>query len=129
MTFSWEDYLKLARQILPGTFGDIYEAKLRTAVSRAYYAAFNTATEYLNQAVPAFNYEPETSHKQVWLTFSDLAGGEKVRENGLRIKRLRTRADYHADPPVKVSDAELSIERAEKVIENIRDLRSRPSCS
>ncbi len=127
MTFSWEDYLKLARQILPSIFGDIYEAKLRTAVSRAYYAAFNTATEYLNEAGPAFNYEPETSHKRIWLAFSDL--DKKVKENGLRIKRLRTLADYHADPPVKVSDAELGIDRAEKVIENIRDLRSRPSCS
>ena len=55
--------------------------------------------------------------------------GKKVRENGLRIKRLRTLADYHAYPPIKVSDPELGIDRAEKVIENIRNLRSRPSCS
>jgi hypothetical protein len=43
MAFAWADFLALARRLSSGN-----EAEQRTAVSRAYYAAFNVAKEWAN---------------------------------------------------------------------------------
>ena len=48
MSFVWSDYLELAKELLGGAVGSpLEEAKLRSAISRAYYAVFNEARDYL----------------------------------------------------------------------------------
>ena len=48
MSFVWSDYLDLAKELLGSAVGSpIEEAKLRSAISRAYYAVFNEARNYL----------------------------------------------------------------------------------
>lgn len=43
--FDWADFLELARRLTVGEQDDLSEARYRTAVSRAYYAAFNRCRE------------------------------------------------------------------------------------
>ena len=43
MKFDWEEYFNLAKELA----GTTEEAKLRSAVSRAYYSAFCLARNYL----------------------------------------------------------------------------------
>lgn len=43
MNFDWEEYFNLAKELA----GTTEEAKLRSAVSRAYYSAFCLARNYL----------------------------------------------------------------------------------
>jgi len=48
MTFDWSEYLKLAQELAGQTVSPANEeAKLRSSVSRAYYAAFCKARNYL----------------------------------------------------------------------------------
>lgn len=50
MSFHWSDYLELAEELQSKAVTSIiHEAYLRTAISRAYYAAFITARNYLYQ--------------------------------------------------------------------------------
>ncbi len=51
MNWDWKEYLKLA-EVLSGSSND--EAKLRTAVSRTYYAVFNIALNFARNE----NYYP-----------------------------------------------------------------------
>lgn len=48
MNFSWSDYLTVAYELSSmATTSSFQEAKMRSAISRAYYAAFCTARNYL----------------------------------------------------------------------------------
>lgn len=47
MSFSWEDLLSLAEELAEAPSGDgLREAKHRSAISRAYYAAYHRALNY-----------------------------------------------------------------------------------
>ena len=49
MSFDWSEYLTLAQELTSAsTSSPIQEAHLRAAVSRAYYAAFCKARNYLH---------------------------------------------------------------------------------
>ncbi len=49
MSFVWQEYLELARDLLaPSPNAAQVEARLRCAISRAYYAAFCTARNHLS---------------------------------------------------------------------------------
>lgn len=57
MSFDWSEYLTLAQELAStSTTSPIEEAKLRSAISRAYYAAFCKARNYLiyenNEPIP-----------------------------------------------------------------------------
>jgi len=45
--FDWSDYLELSRQLVGESGATIQEARQRCAISRAYYAAFCRARNYL----------------------------------------------------------------------------------
>jgi uncharacterized protein (UPF0332 family) len=46
MTFKWQEYLTLAQHLAKCTIGCSTEAQQRSAVSRAYYAAYRHARDY-----------------------------------------------------------------------------------
>ncbi len=93
---NWFEYIVLADKL--ASSGS--EAERRTAVSCAYYGAFNPARRWLEA-----NFGPigkRGVHKQVWDAFS-LPGvaseatrfkWEAVAEHGEVLRRLRNRADY-----------------------------------
>jgi len=101
----WSDYFDLAQELHGGAAGTPFEeAKLRSAISRAYYAVFNEGKHFLIQRVPNIRIPIDgAAHKVVvdgfidnpsnnpdWISIGVIMG---------RLKRNRTKADYDADVP------------------------------
>lgn len=91
MMFDWVEYLYLARELAARN----EEASQRSAISRAYYAAFCSARNWLShRGMPI----PPTSdaHTFVWQAFEMQADRPKraVGQLGRRLRRARTQADY-----------------------------------
>lgn len=96
MSFNWDQYLDLATELAgkPQKTPSSEEARLRSAVSRAYYAAFGRARNELRDQRREVNAEKMT-HKQLWKRFE--TGNEKDRQiatDGDRLRRDRNAADY-----------------------------------
>jgi hypothetical protein len=90
--FDWEEYLKLAENLLPDGQGYNAEAEMRCAVSRAYYAAFNVA----RIEVPDYHLEGTgEDHRKVREYFEGRP--EQVDRNLRRLHKRRKEADYHDD--------------------------------
>ena len=91
MPFDWNEYYLLAERLKEGD----EEARLRSAISRAYYSVYCRARNYL---IACGVNIPETGsgHKFVWNHYRK-AGGKTLPAigiNGDRLHRNRTRADY-----------------------------------
>ena len=96
MSFHWDHYLDLATELAgkPQKTPSTEEARLRSAVSRAYYAAFCRARNELRDQRGVVDAEKRT-HKQIWKRFE--TGNEKDRQiatDGDRLRRDRNAADY-----------------------------------
>jgi len=92
MAFDWIEYLNLATEL--STHPD--EASQRTAVSRAYYFAYNIAKD---RAIANQYSQPEdgSSHDNLWALYnrnSSSDGCKRLALLGGRMKRKRVIADY-----------------------------------
>jgi uncharacterized protein (UPF0332 family) len=104
MSFDWPRFLELANTLaVKPTNGDVVdqerrEAALRSAASRAYYAAFHHAKGYLHEKYPHLAIAAHgTSHEQVpeYLKDRERTKIEKGAARRLEdLKRLRKWADY-----------------------------------
>jgi uncharacterized protein (UPF0332 family) len=107
------DFLTLA-QTLVGAPG---EAAWRSAVSRAYYAAFHVARHLLVDfgfAVP----QADRAHAYLWLRLQN-CGDPKVQAAGADLNALRSDrnwADYHLRRPMRQAVAQARVQVAERVI-------------
>lgn len=91
-TFSWTDFLDLAEELALRTSD---EAALRTAISRAYYAAYCTAaTHVLTQRLDL--KASDLNHKLVWRLFQDRSSRLvwSIFDNGMAVLSMRVEADY-----------------------------------
>jgi len=98
------------------------EAALRTAISRAYYAAYHSAAHFVRwQGILTTGQ----SHWAVWRALSKRLSIEHVwiGRSGDELKRLRVRAEYSlpflGDLPLATEDA---ITQARSLVEAIRRL-------
>lgn len=94
--FDWANYLMLARDLAaPGADG----AALRSAVSRAYYAAFCQARNILRQ--DGVNTDDLRSHWSLWNIYRDDPDPVRqiIGEDGNRIRGYRSQADYSDEFP------------------------------
>ena len=93
MAFDWSQYLVLAEELAEQKDN---EAALRSAVSRAYYAAFCLAREHLlntNMLFRSGSRRPRLSHRTVWLTYRrDI--DRRIGMDGNRLRELRNLVDY-----------------------------------
>lgn len=97
MTFDWSEYLELAQE-LAGERASLAseEAKLRSSVSRAYYAAFCKARNHLRdiegQPIP----KGGKAHAYVRDQFKDSTdrSRKKIGNNLDRLRLRRNKADY-----------------------------------
>jgi hypothetical protein len=92
--FDWTNYLILARKL----GAESEESALRSAISRAYYAAYKTAEHYCeNNAIPIA--PTGRSHQDVWDAFLAKGGTtfNSVHEKGERLMRKRVKADYRSN--------------------------------
>jgi len=97
MSFDWPDYLALA-QVLGGdnSAAPTEEARLRSALSRAYYAVYGTARAVAKAHDGYVPQRFETSHQGLINHFK--ASPDRVRKSiGANLERMqknRVRADY-----------------------------------
>jgi uncharacterized protein (UPF0332 family) len=118
--FDWQDFLRVAEDL--AARGD--EAALRSAISRAYYAAFCSARNYLRDVQGRTIPKTGAAHRIVWDEFE--AGSDNSRRQvatlGVRLRRSRNRADYD-DELARVADiANDAIHNANNVLDLLQDL-------
>lgn len=106
------EYLALAKE-LPRRGGD---AAARSAISRAYYAAYNTARRHRGsvKALPA----QSGSHSAVWKALSD-SGNKNWRtagNKGKAILQFRQQADYDDGVPGLVPLMHKTVALAEEIL-------------
>lgn len=122
MGFDWADYLVLAEEL--GKRSDD-EASLRSAVSRAYYAAFCTAR---NRLLQEGEEVPKTgeAHTVVWTKYRERAQKQRrdVGINGDRLRRVRNKADYDDELPNIHAEVEGAVARARRLLDSLRELDS-----
>ena len=116
MAFDWSEYLNLARLL---TFDPDFiahrEAKLRSAVSRAYYAAFCLTRNY---ALASSDFVPTgTSADHSLLREHVSAQGDLELSRSLdQLRRWRNCCDYDDDVPDLEDVVQGAIEQAEYVV-------------
>ncbi len=117
------DFLTLAQTLLAEGF----EAAWRSAVSRAYYAAFHVARELLDSlgfAVP----RGERAHAHLWLRLSN-CGDPKLATTGAALNSLRQDrnfADYDLHRPLTHANAARSVRMAEQTIRLLETAANEP---
>ena len=132
----WPRFLELASKLADSD----KEEYQRTAISRAYYAAFCETREWLerHQGV-SFDARHRSVHSQVWsaLTNPDPnlklgRGSQRIRKQassaGTRLKTKRLRADYEKQfKSIIKNDVQQSLKDAKTVIKCLNDLTERIS--
>ncbi len=116
--FDWSEYLDFARNVMAGPSGSP-EARWRAAASRAYYAAFHKAREFLER-----RDKQEIARGPVHATVIRLLQERPETEGaGLTLERLRgkrSHADYNSSLVFQFSDAEIAVELATDVMRVVR---------
>lgn len=112
--FDWWQFLELAQRLAAD--GD--EAARRSAVSRAYYAAFGAARAW-REGIRYFDAPTDgTVHQALWASFGE-GPTDDEREVGMlgdRLRRSRNTADYRG----RVEDLG---DLTREALENARDVR------
>lgn len=107
----WAGYLALAERLSH----EQEEASLRSAVSRAYYSAYNTARQQVCAKEPMFSFRDD-DHWKVWEWYSKQPGrGAQVQTIGQALRSLRNRADYDRLSNYK-AEAESAVRKAKQLL-------------
>lgn len=120
MSFPWADYLAVARHLKDHcATGSYWEGCLRSAISRAYYAALNTARNLLRDQWGIEIPEDARIHTVVpqWFMDEDEVDQQEI---GVLLERLRDRrrkADYEDDITNVLSLVNRSLADAQRVID------------
>jgi len=131
--FDWGEYHLLASDLLSQADNSQQkEAALRSAVSRAYYAAFHAADGYLKgtKMYPSMQENSATtegSHNRIINTFitdTDHPGWEKIGKKLKRLKWARTWADYNpfGQEFINTDDVAEKVKEAEEIIKLLNSL-------
>jgi len=126
LTFNWAEFLRLAETLHGAlTAGDTHdhnEALLRTAVSRAYYAAFAMARNRLRD-VEGLSMPSDVNANRTVARFYERAGDVARAEIGFKLRRLRedrNRCDYDDEVIDLAAIAADSLARAADVLALLR---------
>jgi uncharacterized protein (UPF0332 family) len=121
---NWRDFLPLATRLAAGTT----EADWRTAVGRAYYAAFHIARRLfagLSFTVP----RADRAHQDLVFRLSN--SGESAVEQAGRdletLRRLRNRADYDETPVLTQPQAAAAVQIADGIIQTLDTASQEPT--
>ena len=122
MSFNWSEYLGLAQQLAgKALISATQESRLRSAISRAYYAAFTQARNYLRDqdgiAIPTQN-----THEYVINQFSNSAdeARQKIGRQLRRLRQRRNQADYDDTFANLQAIAKISLKLAAKIIAKLQ---------
>lgn len=127
--FDWTAFLTLAEELLEQSersdvTASSQEAAWRTAISRAYYAAFLSARSDLRRRgvdIPAGG----AAHRAVWDAFHTMqeSRARRVANDGRRLRARRAIADYENHYPNPLAHARLAVRLAERLLADLRDLQ------
>jgi hypothetical protein len=114
---NWDDYISLGGDMSD----DPSEAAQRSAISCAYYGAFNLARRWVEEHVEPI--ENRAAHKRVWRAFKQSErASEGTRLNwklvgdlGDTLRLLRNQADYADDLPDLARHAPEAVARARRI--------------
>lgn len=103
MSFDWADFLTLAHELSTSPAGDqLREAKLRSAISRAYYASFHHARNYYKarykREPPGSGAAREHASLPTALTESGRPNEKQAGRYLSELRRYRRKADYKVSP-------------------------------
>lgn len=145
-SFDWIEFIDLAERTFARTSvlleqdrGALWEQKtqaaLRTAISRAYYGAFQEAFYYSKDV----ERDPEISkggegdrdkkHKYIIKKYKDSAQDEQRKTIGVKLDSLRRRrnsVDYEKNLRLGLDELETAVHDARKVIEQLEQIKHRP---
>jgi uncharacterized protein (UPF0332 family) len=120
------EFLVLAQQLAVGTT----ESGWRSAVSRAYYAAFHVARQLLidlHFRVP----QADRAHGYLWLRLSN-CGDPQVQQAGADLndaRRDRNWADYDLGRPMRLRVAQTDVQAAALIIQRLEAAAIEPTRS
>ena len=115
MAFDWADYLELARDLASRSD----EASQRTAISRAYYAAFGNASHLLRRE--GVSFPQQDVHQFVWSEFRNSSDDKRqqIGIDGDRLKRARRAADYAHEFPAVAAVLKSTISSATLLVKEL----------
>lgn len=120
MSFDWSEYLTLAQELTGASISSpIQEAHLRAAISRAYYAAFCKARNYLLNKDGYSTPRWVNAHQDVIMKFerSGDIGRRKVGTLLRSLRALRNLVDYEEKfPGNQLGRTQGALSQAEQVI-------------
>jgi len=121
---NWREFLTLATRLATSTT----EAEWRTAVSRAYYAAFHVARRLfsdLNFVVP----RADRAHRYLVfrLSNSGILSVEQIGRDLETLRRLRNQADYDEAPTLQQMKATTAVQLATAIILTLDAARHEPT--
>lgn len=130
MSFDWEEYLHLARHLAGQEISISEEAKLRAAISRAYYAAYNEAliTAY-RHGYSRGRFDPNHALLIRYYREKPYRDWRSIGSNLERIKDRRVEVDYKSSMDSRHIDRNLqwttdvTISIAASIIETARRVR------
>lgn len=123
MTFDWSQYLNLAQKLTgtPDNLGD--EAALRSAISRAYYAAFIKGRNFLRDKESVI-IPNERTHQYVINTFKNHPDSvrQKIGQRLARLRSYRNQADYEDTISNLVDKTQESLTLSRRIISTLSSL-------
>ena len=127
MPFDWRQYLTLAEELSrKSTTPANLEARQRTAISRAYYAAFVSARNYLRDYKKLPISQTGEAHRDVAQQFRLNAepNNQTIADNLRRLRLYRNQADYTDKFPGLIAITEISLELSQEVIFILENLQN-----
>jgi len=123
MRFQWSAYLALAESLVSSDLPGGQEASLRSAISRAYYAAFATARQQSRERYSRQMVSSAAEHRDI-AAFYALRGdtGGVIAAHLTRLRFLRNRADYDDVIGAPDATAHEAIVRARNVLDLLATL-------
>jgi len=127
MSFDWNEYYQLSRELAGLATGvSTQEAKMRSAISRAYYAAFCKARDYLLQTYPE-EVLPQGSDIHYYVPRRFESSSDKMRRDiGEHLRILRTyrnRADYDGVVRDLATTTQQALRRASSALQQLSKLK------
>lgn len=118
----WAGFLALATRLAT----ENGQAELRSAVSRAYYSAYNDARRYVRNKSPMFSGKDE-HHWLVWDWFASEPGqAPQVATLGSALRKTRNKADYnvYSEMPNLKYEANQAVQKATRILSLLDELRA-----
>jgi hypothetical protein len=119
MTFNWYEYLLLAQYLDKDIKFNHPEALQRSAVSRAYYAAFCSAREYATSKYKTKFQASSDVHLDVRILFST-KNRKDISDNLNDLRLLRNKCDYNNDVKNLHAIVNQAIQLADEIISGLQ---------